>query len=200
MGHKTIYILAVIFTLCTCIDPYSPKLKGYDSILVVNGLITDENAANTITLSKTLQDQNSIPEMVTDASVYISDETGNSSYLNNMGGGIYKTDTIAFRGAIGKSYALHITTHEGNEYQSASCTMQSVPDIDSLYYAREEETMNNGTESQVGLKIYLDSKPGNNNEFYRWSFEETWKFKVPFPKRFNYIDSAHIILEHQQLR
>jgi len=76
MGHKSIYVLAVIFTLCTCIDPYSPKLKGYDSLLVVNGLITDENAAYTITLSKTLQDQNAIPVMVSDASVYITDEQG----------------------------------------------------------------------------------------------------------------------------
>jgi len=192
MGHKSIYVLAVIFTLCTCIDPYSPKLKGYDSLLVVNGLITDENAAYTITLSKTLQDQNAIPVVVSDASVYITDETGNSSYLNSMGGGIYKTNSVDFRGVIGKSYTLHITTHEGNEYQSTPCIMQSVPDIDSVYFARDEETVNNGTESQTGLMIYLDSKPGDNNVFYRWSFEETWKFKVPFPKRFNYIDSAHI--------
>ena len=190
---RSIIILSVVFILCTCIDPYSPKLKGYDSILVVDGLVTDENAACTIKLSTTLQDQNAIPVMVTDASINISDEGGNRFQLNNMGGGIYRTDSIMFKGMIGRSYTLHITTHEGNEYESVPCLMQPVPDIDSVYFAKDVEIVNNGTESQEGLRIYLDSKQGINNEYYRWSFDETWKFKVPFPKKYNYIDSVTIV-------
>ena len=193
ISPKSIIILTAVFVLSTCIDPYSPKLKGYDSILVVDGLITDENSACTIKLSKTLQDQNTIPVMVSDATVDITDDVGNSSQLNSIGGGIYKTDSTAFKGIIGRSYTLHITTHEGNQYESIPCLMQPVPDIDSVYFEKDVEIVNNGTESQEGIRIYLDSKPGDNNEYYRWSFDETWKFKVPFPKKYNYIDSTTIV-------
>jgi len=190
---KSIIILTAVFVLSTCIDPYSPKLKGYDSILVVDGLITDENSACTIKLSKTLQDQNTAPVMVSDATINITDDEGNSSQLNSMGGGIYKTDSTAFKGIIGRSYTLHITTHDGNEYKSVPCLMQPVPDIDSVYFEKDVEIVNNGTGSQEGIRINLDSKPGDNNEYYRWSFDETWKFKVPFPKKYNYIDSTTIV-------
>jgi Domain of unknown function (DUF4249) len=193
ISPKSLIILTAVFTLSTCIDPYSPKLKGYDSILVVDGLITDENSACTIKLSKTLQDQNTVPVVVSDATINITDDEGNSSQLNSMGGGIYKTDSTAFKGIIGRSYTLHITTHDGNEYESVPCLMQPVPDIDSVYFEKDVEIVNNGTESQEGIRIYLDSKPGDNNEYYRWSFDETWKFKVPFPKKYNYIDTITII-------
>jgi hypothetical protein len=190
---RPIIILSVVFILFTCIDPYSPKLKGYDSILVVDGLVTDENAAYTISLSRTIQDQNSVPVMVSDASVNLKDDAGNRFRLNYTGRGKYKTDSTIFKGIIGRSYTLHISTHEGNEYESAPCLLRAVPDIDSVYFAKDEEIVNNGTESQEGIRIYLDSKQGINNEYYRWSFDETWKFKVPFPKKYNYIDSVTIV-------
>jgi hypothetical protein len=124
--------------------------------------------------------------MVSDADVFIIDDAGNNSNLNNKGNGIYKTDSLDFTGIVGRTYSLHITTKEGNEYVSDPCVMQSVPDIDSIYYARDQELTNNGTQSQDGLSIYLDSKAGDNNQFFRWAFEEAWEFKVPFPKKFNF--------------
>jgi len=47
---------------------------------------------------------------------------------------------------------------------------------------------NNSTENEEGIMIYLDSKPGDNNQYYRWSFEETWKVSIPVPKQFNYVN------------
>ncbi len=184
-GPRSIIIL-IVFALCTCIDPYSPKLRGYDSILVVDGLITDANSSHTIKLSRTFQDQNSIPATVSDATLFISDDTGNKSYLKSKGNGMYITDSIEFKGTIGRTYILHILTHEGVEYESEPCLMQSVPDIDSIYFEKDNELVNNGTESQEGIKIYLDSKGGDNNQYYRWTFEETWKFKVPYPKKYDF--------------
>lgn len=191
--HKSVIILVVVFTLSTCIDPYSPKLNGYASLLVVDGMITDENASYTVKLSRTIQDQNAIPLKVSDATVYITGENGNRNYLINKGEGVYKTDSTGFRGIIGETYTLHITTPEGTEYESEPCLMQSVPDIDNVYFVKDEDVINNGTERQEGVRIYLDSKKGDKNNYYRWEFEETWKFKVPTPKKFDYIDSSTII-------
>jgi hypothetical protein len=183
---KSVVTLFVVFTLCTCIDPYTPKLNEYDSLLVVDGLITDANTSYTVRLSRTIQNQNISPTMVADANMYITDDAGNTANLNNIGGGIYKTDSLGFTGYIGRTYTLHITTSAGDEYVSDPSTMQSVPDIDSIYFAKDQELVNNGTQSQEGISIYLDSKAGDNNQYYRWAYEETWKFKVPYPKMFNF--------------
>jgi hypothetical protein len=186
LGPKSVFILIAVFALCTCIDPYTPRLAGYDSLLVVDGLITDANSSYTIKLSRTFQDQNSIPAALSDATLFISDDTGNKSYLKNKGKGIYKTDSIEFKGTIGRTYILHVLTHEGEEFDSEPCLMQSVPDIDSIYFEKDQKVVNNGSQSQDGISIYLDSKEGDNNQYYRWAFDETWKFKVPYPKRFDF--------------
>lgn len=193
VGTKSLIALVVVFALCTCIDPYTPQLEGYESLLVVDGLITDENSSYTIKLSRTIQEQNAIPVMVSGATVYITDELGNITFLSSVEDGVYKTDSTEFKGAIGKTYILHVMTPDGNEYESEQCPMQSVPDIDTIYFARDQELINNGTEIQVGLMIFLDSKEGDSNKYYRWDFVETWKFKVPNPKKFNYINENTIV-------
>ena len=193
VGHKSIITLVAVFTLCTCIDPYTPKLAGYESLLVVDGLITDANTSYTVNLFRTFQELNSGSVSVSDATVFISDDTGKDSYLLNRGGGIYKTDSIKFKGIAGRTYVLHVYTKEGTEYESEPCLMQSVPDIDNVYFEKDRDLVNNGTESDEGIRIFLDSKEGDNSLYYRWAFEETWKFKVPNPKRFDYINDSTII-------
>lgn len=191
---RSFLILLTIVTLCTCIDPYDPQMKGYESLLVVEGLITDENASYEVKLSRTMQTGNSIPERVSDATLYITDETGSRSDLENLGNGLYKTDSTLFRGAVGKTYTLHITTGDGRNYASEPCVMLPVPDIDSVYYEKEEEITDNQNETQKGIRIYLDSKGGGiSNQYLRWQFEETWKFRVPMPKKFNYINDTTIL-------
>lgn len=155
-------------------------------LLVVDGLITDSNNSNSVKLSRTFQDQNTSPSMVSDATVSITDDNGNSSYLIYRGNGIYKTDSVEFKGIPGRTYVLHIHTNDGAEYESDPCTMQSVPEIDSVYFAKDEVLTNNGTQSQKGISIFLDSREGDINQFYRWAFNETWKFRIPDPKKFNF--------------
>jgi hypothetical protein len=192
-GSKSILILAAVFIFCTCIDPYTPKLTGYTSLLVVDGLITDANNSYSVRLSRTFQAETAETVKVPDAIVYITDESRNQTDLKYRGNGIYKTDSTGFRGIVGKTYILHIITPEGGEYESEAGLMQSVPDIDSIYIERDQELINNGTGTQAGARIYLDSKEGDGNEYYRWSYNETWKFKVPLPQKFNYINDTTIL-------
>ena len=193
MGPKSLIALVAVFTLCTCIDTYTPKLEGYESLLVVDGLITDENLSYSIKLSNTIQQQDEIPDKVSDASVYVTDENNTRGEFINKGNGIYKSDSTLFRGSVGKTYVLHIITNDGKEYESEPCTMQSVPEIDSIYFVREQELINNGTETVEGIRIYLDSDKGENNKYFRWEFEETWEFKTPDTRKFDYINENTMI-------
>lgn len=192
-GAKFTIILTLIFSFIRCIDPYAPKLEGYESLLVVEGLVTDENSSYSVKLSRSVGEQNASPEVISDAKIYITDETGGSVYLNNKGNGKYKTDSIQFRGIVGKTYILHIETKEGNFYESGPYKMEPVAGIDNIYYGKDQEFGENGTILNEGLRIYLNSKGGSGNKFYRWDFEETWKFKVPNPKKYDYVNETIIV-------
>ncbi len=45
---ESIIFLFTVFLLTTCIDPYTPNLSGYESLLVVDGQITNENSSYTV--------------------------------------------------------------------------------------------------------------------------------------------------------
>jgi hypothetical protein len=186
---KIFFVLLPVLIFSRCVEPYVPELKGYESLLVVEGLITDENTSYSVKLSRSVQDQDTVPETISDATIYISDENSKNFYLKNYGNGLYKTDSIEFHGVIGKTYILHVQTGDGNIYESEPYTMEAVSDIDNIYYARDQEIGNSGTVMNEGLRIFLDSR-GGINKYYRWEYEETWKFKVPYPKKYDYVNET----------
>jgi hypothetical protein len=189
---RSLFLFFFIFSLITCIDPYYPHLSGYNSLLVVDGMVTDQNAAYIVRLSRTKQDRNANTLMISDATVFITDDKANKTYLKSSGSGIYKTDSLQFIGSEGQTYILHLITTDGEEYESEPCLMYPVPDIDSIYFEKHEDPGTNWSEGNTGLLISLDAKPGDENQFYRWDYEETWKFKVPNPSRFIYISDTDI--------
>lgn len=137
---KRILAFTFLIIVASCIDPYIPNLKNYKSLLVVEGLITNETTSYKIKLCTTTSQEDSAPEKVTDAEVYISDGNGIKTHLQNCGDGFYKTDSTSFTGVIGHKYTLHILTSDNIEYKSDECTMLPVAGIDKLYYEKGEET------------------------------------------------------------
>ncbi|MCD6598945.1 MAG: DUF4249 domain-containing protein [Bacteroidales bacterium] len=194
MNKFFLFISILGLTLNTCIDPYVLNLNEYESLLVVDGLITDEPVPYTIKLSRTFQDQDTLPTMVSNAEVSVKDDKGNITIFNEEEKGIYRTNPGNLIGKIGKTYTLHIKTNDGLEYESEPCLMTEVPGIDSIYYAPDKEFFNNGTEEESGIRILIDS--GNETtdcKYYRWEFEEVWKFKVPYPVGYKFIGGEQLI-------
>jgi hypothetical protein len=185
-----------IIAFGTCIDPYYPHLDKYQSVLVVEGLVTDEKVPYKVRLSRTFQSIDSMPEIINDAIIYIADETGNMTSFEYSDNGIYKTDSAFFYGEPGKTYTLHIETRDGNKYQSQPCVMLPASNIDSVYLSREEEIDNIQGKFRTGIMIYLDIEENNEDgKYFRWEYEETWKFRSPYPKRFDYINGSLIKLD-----
>lgn len=184
-AKKSIFAFLFLFIVASCIDPYIPNLKNYKSLLVVEGLITNENSSYKIKLGRTTGKENSVPEKVTDANVYITDGDGIKTDLQNCGNGYYKTDSTSFTGVIGKKYTLLILTSDGKEYKSEECTMLPVAGIDKIYYEKGDEISGNLGESFIGLKVLLNSTNATGmNQYFRWTYEETWEFLLPNPPRY----------------
>jgi hypothetical protein len=184
---KRIFTFLFLVVAASCIDPYIPNLKNHRSLLVVDGLITDENNSYKVKLCKSTDQETSVSEMVTDADVYISDGEGIKTYLQNCRNGYYKTDSTSFKGVIGQKYTLHIFTNDGKEYKSEECTMLPVAGIDKLFYQKGEAILGNLGESFTGLKILANTADVQGMRHYlRWTFEEVWKSMIPFPPQYNY--------------
>jgi hypothetical protein len=182
MKQRVLILFLLIISLSTCIDPFDLELEDYESLLVVEGMITDEPASNTIKLSRTFKHADGSPVMVSHAEVSVQDENGVITLFQENEPGIYLSDPEEFTGRVGGTYSLQIRTEDGLEYISGACTMTAVPGIDSLYYEPDSEFYENGTIEEAGLRVYLDTD--NRDEtcpYMRWEFEEIWEFRVPYP-------------------
>ena len=192
-GYKLVFFMLTASTLFTCIDPYSPKLDKFESLLVVDALITDEDISNFVNLSRTIDTMGKIPEMITGAFVTIQDDLGNSTVLNERNQGEYRTDSLTFRGVTGRTYTLHIKTEDGDEYESEPCLMYPAPDIDSIYFNKDQVMSEETGEIVQGITIYIDSRGESTSDYYRWTYEEWWKFIAPDPKMYDFINDSTII-------
>ena len=176
-----------------CVDPFYPDIHEYKSMLVVDGLITDENISYKVILSRTYEEKDIPPVMVTDAAVTITDNDGINETLANLGNGVYATDSTRFRGIVGKKYTLHIRAADGSQYESSTCTMYPVSPIDSVYFRKDEELIPNQVAKNQGIRIYLATKTFSNTEYVRWVYGETWKFKIPYPVAYQYFKEDSIV-------
>jgi hypothetical protein len=191
--HKITFVLVVACTLFTCIDPYTPDLKSFESLLVVDALVTDENKSNYVILTRTIETADDDPVRVTGATVIISDDLGNSTLLVEKSPGEYRTDSLAFRGAPGRTYTLSIETGSGEKYLSDPSLMYPVADIDSIYFSKDQLLSEETGEMIPGVSVYIDTRDESTGNYFRWSYEEWWKFQIPEPKMFDYINDSTII-------
>jgi|WetSurMetagenome_2_1015567.scaffolds.fasta_scaffold53406_2 hypothetical protein len=186
--YKGVFLLFIIGMVSSCIAPYAIKIDNVKSLLVVDALLTDENASNYVVLTRTKNSSFEEVEKETGAEVSITDDTGKKAILNETTEGVYKTDSLTFRGETGKTYTLNIKTIDGEEFKSDPCLLSPVKDIDSVYYGPYNEVID--AETHQGLRIYVDSEGESDCNFYRWTYDEWWKFSVPYPKKFNYVNDS----------
>jgi hypothetical protein len=181
-----IKILLISLLLSSCVKQFIPQVGENKELLVVQGLITDQQETDTIKLSKSLPfGQVSDARPVIGSKVSISDDLGNYFGLKEIKNGTYITNASNFKGVPGRYYTLHISTNSGNSnlnYESSPVEMKSVPPIDSLYY--EKVVVEQPYENFKGIdacQIYLNTHdPTDNCKYYRWDYSETWKLRLLF--------------------
>lgn len=156
------------------------------SLLVVDGGVTDAAGPYEVTLSYTSPTLEAYRgEVLSGAEVYIADEEENRANLTETpeDPGTYRTDSASFRGAVGRTYTLHIITPDGQTYASRPETMLPVAPIDSIYFELESRPRVSaiGTLSdEWGLQFYVKTRGGDDKaSYYRWRWTETFQFTAP---------------------
>jgi hypothetical protein len=189
MIHRTnIYSLLLVgcllVTFGSCIEPIVPVLNEKDSqsVLVVDGRITDETGPFRVRLTKSIEvNVLYYLDPVLDADVRIFDDKGNSFQLYSVNYGWYETEDKNLKGITGNTYTLSVTTSDGVQYESSSVLMSEAPDIDSLYFGEVTRTRledKHGID-ETWLDILIDTHdPEGRVRYWYYEFVETWEVKM----------------------
>ena len=179
----SLFFLTVIMT--RCVEPFEPEVPEYEQTLVVDGLLTDGDAPSRVVLSTSFGFDENVPSFVSGALVIIEDDMGGSTTLEEVETGIYETDPAVYKGEVGASYRLLVSTPEGQRYESSWEFLQASPPIEKLDYEFIDIEQNDPSERPVrGAQITLDTRDGENGAtYFSWDYEEIYEFELPHAPR-----------------
>ena len=160
--------------LCGCITEYKPKgLDGIADILVVEGIITDDESYITLSRSVTITEENSwmFTQYVTNANVFVECDndtqmTGYPDYSAGFYGGRYVIHTGKLN--TDHQYRLKIEI-DGIEYRSDYSHPIQTPEIDSIFWKKRGK-------GQPVMLYVATHDPDGKIQYYRWSYQENWEY------------------------
>ena len=204
-SHRIKILILLLLLAAGCTAEFFPETDSNQEMLVVEGMITDQNKAHRIKLSKSTQvGMPLVRKPVKGARVTITDDKGNITTLSESPDGIYSTDSINFTGIIGDSYALNLEINDVH-YETDFIEMKPVPPINSLFYEKVVISASSDTnEVDEGCRIYLDSyDPSGQCLYFRWDYSETWEYRIPYnvTKKICYVTerSKEILIKNTSL-
>lgn len=166
--RKAFYLLIILGAAITaCKKPFVPAIISSNlNYLVVEGVINNGVDSTFITLNRTVKLSDKAtgkPEIK--AVVTVEDDQNNIIALKEAGKGSYVAGPLTLNNS--RTYRMRIKTTDGLVYLSDFVPVKNAPPIDSIAYKVTGR----------GVSITTNSHdPNNNTRYYRWGFEETWRF------------------------
>jgi hypothetical protein len=118
---KLLFSVFILVSLFSCKEKYNPDIDTNKQVLVVEGLITNEQTAYQIKLSYTVPYDSTLSTIpVSGAIVTVSDKNGSIFHFteNSFNQGVYFSNPSEFTGTANNEYTLSIVTPDGNTYES----------------------------------------------------------------------------------
>lgn len=168
--------IAVLLWIFGCTEPFEGTVEGFEDVLVVDAIITNENKRQEVRLTRSFRFDEEGPQAEENANVIVEDGDGEQFVFNEEEPGIYLSST-PFAAEMGKDYRLSITTEDGKSYRSDTMQLPTASTtIDELY---AERTTND--QGEEGMGIFIDTfDPSRQSNYYRYEYEETFKIIAPF--------------------
>ena len=173
LTYKLLLITVLIFTLGSCLEEITVETEDFESLLVVEARITNENKQQKIMLSRTFQLEENGPVGETNASVSVIGENITFNFTETDAGTYISNEAFAAKPNV--EYQLLINTSSGKSYSSNLVQLTPNTQINKLYVERGFNE-----EGIEGVSIFVDSNdPSNNSKYYRFEYEETYKIIAP---------------------
>lgn len=161
----------------SCVEPYEFKSEVFDSALVVEGTITNEEKNQEIMISRTYRLEEEGPVPLRNADVWVEDDTGRIYNFEERSPGKYFS-VAPFKAEEGRSYKLEFSTESGENYISDPAQFSGNTIIEDVY-----AQPGGNIEGEPGVEILVNSRgnPGSSG-YYRYEYEETYKIVSPYFK------------------
>jgi hypothetical protein len=174
MKNKVTYLLALLsISLASCVKEIDFETETFESALVVEASITNEEKNHEIKLSRTFRFEDDGPTPETNAIVKVVSTNGDILFEETEAGKYISV--VAFKAMPNINYVLQINTQDGRSYKSNETILTQSTQIDDLYAIRE--TNDDGVN---GMSIYIDTfDPTGNSNYYRYEYDETYKVIAP---------------------
>jgi hypothetical protein len=153
-----------------CVEPFNLSIPlSSINVLVIDGFVNASDSTIQVILSRAVSVSSSDSSYAENgAQVSIEADDGSHYTLSEGVAGYYTGKALT---SPGYKYKLIVTTQDQRKYSSDFIDILETPPIDSVYW----------TASPDGIALYLDSHdPDNATRYYRWTFDETWKYRVPY--------------------
>jgi hypothetical protein len=188
MKKKSIYLIFMSIVLTCCIEPYNAKIDGIDSILVVEGIITDETTQIKLSKSTGLDSYETVS--INHALMYIECEDGNrSDKTSSSGFGVYNIEN----GKLNVNAKYRLVIHlDGEEYHSSFIQPALSPPFEVSLKAND---IYNTIDVYVSTSGY-ENQPG----YYLWSYKEDWEIHSPMIGAFLIVlnsENEYILVHHK---
>lgn len=185
---KRVHVYIILFLLVMvhgrCVKEFDPSSQGYENLLVIEALLSNSDDNFTVKLSRSIPLDTTAFVGEAGANIQLVSELGEQFALFETSSGIYESSG-PINPVVGVGYKLEVQTRNNKNYESEVVTMRDTPPIEELSYKIEERP----SAGLTGIQFYVTAQdPQNNTWFYRWEWEETWIFRVPFRSYLKYED------------
>lgn len=191
-----LFILVIVFS---CVEPYEYELidEVVLPLIVVDGLLTDEEKTHRVRLSYTSGLGITNQRTINEATVTIENSDGDSVILTERQPGNYVTSST-YRGIVGESYRLRIKMKNGHEYLSSEEVLNEAPPIDTLYGRYVQLPSEKSAELLNGVQLFIESDWSDYEvSTFRYVWEETYEWRVPYPSEYVYVPKTGAGIERK---
>lgn len=184
-GQLHIIILLVLAALVGCVEPIVFEVPNAESLLVVEGYVSNSEGPHQIKLTRAASIQSDTTIVIPEegAAIELFEDRVKVADFVEVGEGNYEIPAGFISGQPGSSYHVEIRTAPGGRYRSLPDQLQEVGSIDSIkieYEARTQLTPFGEVDANV-LNVFVDAKAGPvESPLIRWRYTGIYRAET-FP-------------------
>jgi hypothetical protein len=175
LKYKILLLFSFVIFVTSCIDPYDLKYNLDNSVLIIDGVITDTPGEQTIIIKESIPngDGNSSTVFGLEKALVEIEVNGTEKVLfteSKTTKGNYDGPKN-FKADLNKTYRLLVTTAQGKKYQSSLEKIKPGNEIKKVYQQFEVVGKPIDKNFKASHKIYLDTDdpPAKGNN-YQWKW------------------------------
>lgn len=171
---KTLLVVPLVLGLFTCIKPIEVALPVIDEGIAISAYLSTQKGGQEVRMTRLAPfTTRGLNYPVQKAAVWVTDNLGQRQDFREdpTRAGVYLPSNVDYVGEVGKTYILHVSTADQEQYESIPQALKAVPPIKKVY---AEEIIGNDPRIGVsvnGFNVMLDvDDPAAKGDYYRWNW------------------------------